>query len=295
VATVSQGSTQERFGFIKAHGAALGIRYLCEWLGVTPAGYYAWLKRRESKRCCEDRLLLTRIKRIFKDSRGTYGSPRIHAALKREGVGVGRKRVERLMRENGLVAHVARVYRRNKLPYRHYMRTGNLRLSAPSPSRLNQQWVGDLTYVRINHKWHYLAVVMDVYSRRIIGWDVGRYKNAVLTLSSIGHALGSREIEPGLIFHTDRGSEYGAYLVQDELKRLRIRASMNRPESITDNAHAESFFKTIKSEWLHGKKFFSIEELRQSVSQYIDGFYNTVRLHSSLEYRSPIEFEEAVA
>jgi len=295
VATVSQGSTKERFRFISQFGSDLGVRYLCNWLNVSPAGFYRWRNRPESNRVKEDKSLSAKVQCIFDASRGVYGSPRIHAALKRQGVNVGRKRVERLMRERGITARVAKVYRRNKLPYKFYTKMGNLRINEPKPNKINQQWVGDLTYINVNHKWHYLAVVMDLYSRRILGWNVSRYKNAPLTLSVINKAIAHRQYEPGLIFHTDRGSEYGAYLIQDELKHLNIRSSMNRPESITDNAHMESFFHSLKSEYIHGMKFTTIEELRAAAKSYIDDFYNPCRLHSGLGYCSPIEYEGLAA
>jgi putative transposase len=296
VATVSKGNKSERFGFINQYGSTLGIRYLCKWLRVSPSGFYRWRKNRTSDRSIQDKDLTTQISEIFNDSLGTYGSPRIHAALKLKGVNVGRKRVERLMRAAGLKARAAKVYRQYHIKQAFYTtEIGNTLISQSAPTDVNQQWVGDLTYIRIKKKWHYLAVVMDLYSRRIISWSLGQKKDAVLTLSVIVDACHRRNYQSGLIFHTDRGSEYGAYLIQDELERLKIVSSMNRPDTVTDNALLESFFHTMKSEYFHGRTFEDFEELENEIRFYIDGFYNPKRLHSSLGYLSPDNYERLAA
>jgi putative transposase len=181
--------------------------------------------------------LAGRIEKIFNDNHGNYGSPRVYEALRASGEKVNHKRVERIMRDSGLVGEAARLYRRKALPERLCIKKPNLKLKMPAPIGINQQWVGDITYLRVNNEWRYLAVVMDLYSRRIIDWSLGCYKSAELTRSAIVKALSHRKVEEGLIFHTDRGPEYGAYLIQDELTRAGIRPSMNRPKSITDNIH----------------------------------------------------------
>jgi len=179
--------------------------------------------------------------------------------------------------------------------HRFYGRHANLRLNIPAPSAPDKQWVADLTYIKVAGNWMYLAVVMDLYSRRIVGWSLGSHKTAELTLRALRQTLSVRSPDAGLIFHTDRGVEYGAELIQNELQRHDSRHSMNRPGKCTDNAHMESFFHTLKSEKLHGTAFTSVRELRRSINQYIDGFYNTTRLHSSLDYVSPMEHERMAA
>ncbi|MDH5217572.1 MAG: IS3 family transposase [Gammaproteobacteria bacterium] len=295
MATVSSGSKTERFGFIERHGEVLGVRYLCEWLDVSPSGFYKWRERGESKREKSDRELLEKITRIFVDSDTTYGSPRVFEQLRQEGERVGRSRVERLMREAGLVGKAARIYRRKAATRSAYMKLPNLRIDKPAPTAVNQQWVGDITYIKVKGKWCYLAVVMDLYSRKIVGWSLEDYKTAELTLSALRKALKVRDVETGLIFHTDRGSEYGAYLMQNELKRRGILSSMNRPSSVTDNAHMESFFRSMKTECIHGYSFKDESDLRITLSHYMHDFYNKRRLHSGISYQSPIDYEQRAA
>lgn len=235
------------------------------------------------------------IVRIHGESRGLYGSPRVHQVLLREGLRVGRKRVERLMRDAGVVGKVTTLYRRVPGMERFYLKHQNLRLQLPVPDRIDQQWVGDLTYIKVGKQWQYLAVVMDVYSRKIIGWSLGAQKTAELTLRALKQALRHRKPSDGLLFHTDRGVEYGAYLIQNELQRRGIRSSMNRPGMCTDNAHMESFFHSLKAEKIHGQTFASAHDLRMAIAGYIDQFYNPIRLHSGIGYLAPTEFERMVA
>lgn len=262
---------------------------------MSRSGYYAWLKRPEAARTKEDRALRERIVHVHQASGGRYGSPRVHQDLRRQGVSVGKKRVERLMREASLVGKVTTLYRRIPGLERFYMRHRNLKLEGPPATGPDQQWVSDLTYIRVGRDWRYLAVVMDAYSRRVIGWSLGEKKTAELTLRALKHALKARSPGPGLIFHTDRGVEYGARLIQNELERHGIRSSMNRPGRCTDNAHMESFFHTLKAERLHGERFKDEQELRLALAGYITQFYNRERLHSSLDYMSPVEYEQNAA
>lgn len=295
MATVSQGSKAERFGFIDRHRAELGSGYLCEWLKVSRQGYYKWCHRVESQRAKSDRLLLEKIKIIFNEHKTNYGSPRVHKALRDLGERVGKTRVERLMREHGLVGKAGRIYRRKARAAAVYMKLNNLRIDAPVPTSINQQWVADLTYLRVAGQWRYLAVVMDRYSRRILGWSLGKYKTAELVLASIKQALGKRTVRPGMIFHTDRGVEYGAGVVQAALTKRGIRPSMNRPGHVTDNAHIESFFQSMKTEIIREVSFESESDLRLALAEYLDIYYNQDRLHSSIGYRSPIECERLAA
>jgi transposase InsO family protein len=264
-------------------------------LAVSRSGYYKWRSRRLSIRALRNQELLVKVKRIFDESRTAYGSPRVHAQLLREGEQTSRGRVERLMRKAGLVGKAARIYRRKSLPSVFFHSLPNLRLDIPEPDGINQQWVGDVTYLKVSGQWRYLAVVMDLYSRRIIGWKLDKHRTAEVTRDALRQALRHRKINRGLIFHTDRGSEYGAWLLQNELKRHGMLSSMNRAESVTDNAHMESFFRSMKTETTKGVEYKSEHELRMALAGYIDGFYNTKRLHSSLGYKTPIEYDRMVA
>lgn len=228
----------------------------------------------------------------FEDSRGTYGSPRLHALLKREGIRVSSKRVARLMQQDDLKARAAKVYRR--MP-------GNKAFFAQVPNRLpeittrpNQVWVGDITFLKLPGRWRFLAVVMDKYSRRVVGWSLGRDRTANLTVAALNRAVANRKPPPGLIYHSDRGVEYGGYFFRDRLKKLDVTQSMNRPKRMNDNAHMESFFHSLKSEELAGRHFETEEQLLSAIRSYIPR-YNAIRPHSSLGYLSPIDYERAAA
>jgi transposase InsO family protein len=262
---------------------------MCALYGVTRPGYYAWHRRGESARRGQDRSLLSTIRTLFDTSRGTYGSPRIHQALRAAGIPVSRRRVERLMREAGLRARAAKLYR--AIPGLHAFFTSipNRQLDR-MVSGPDQIWVGDITYLKVGATWRYLAVVMDRYSRRIIGWSLGRHKDARLTLTALNHAVANRRPRPGIIFHTDRGIEYAAYAFQARLATLGFVQSMNRPREITDNAHMESFFHSMKTDVVHGASFVSADEVAPLLRRYFP-YYNRVRLHSGLGYRSPVDYE----
>lgn len=295
MARVSSETKAERFEFVKNHCAEFGVRYLCLWMDVSFQGFYKWRNRQESDRTKKNRELAYNIEKIFTDNDGNYGSPRVYRALREEGIEVNHKRVERIMRDSGLVGKSAKLYRRKAPPERAYLKYPNLKLNKPAPTDVNQQWAGDITYLRVAGEWRYLAVVMDLYSRRIIGWSLGRYKSAELTRSALLKALSHRYVKDGLIFHTDRGSEYGAYLIQDELAKAGIKSSMNRPDSIIDNIHVESFFRTLKTECYHGLSFENESALRIALSYYLDSYYNKRRIHTSIGFQSPEHYENKVA
>jgi putative transposase len=262
---------------------------MCALYQVTRAGYYAWRRRGDSARRRQDRMLLDAIRDVFDRSRRTYGSPRIHQALRAAGTRVSRRRVERLMREAGLRARAARLYR--AIPGLHAFFTSipNRQLARVTTGP-DQVWVGDITYLKVGGTWRYLAVVMDRYSRRIIGWSLGRRKDARLTLAALNHAVVNRRPPPGLLFHTDRGIEYAAYAFRTRLAALGFVQSMNRPREITDNAHMESFFHSMKTDVVHGASFVNPDEVAPLLRRYFP-YYNRVRLHSGLGYRSPVDYE----
>ena len=266
---------------------------MCERYRVSRSGYYRWKRKGLSAHAEQDRELLGRIQRIYAASQGSYGAPRIHRALRAAGIRMGCKRVARLMREAGLKARAVKIYHANpgthdffeSIPNRIY----GLELSAPG-----QVWVGDLTYLRLNGTWCYLAVVMDRYTRRIVGWALGSNKGVKLTLRALNNALRNRGVPWGLIFHTDRGIEYAAYDFRTRLAALEIAQSMNRPGKPTDNAHMESFFHSMKSDVIHAVIFHSERQLRSVIRRYID-FYNRRRLHSALGYCPPVDYERRAA
>ncbi len=249
------------------------------------------MKRDASDRYIEDQVLKKIIGEIYWSSEGRYGSPRVHKALRKQGVNVSKKRVERLMREEGLQGRVVQVTRRQPGRREFNKKGENLIMNLAAPNTVNQVWVGDVTYLKVSGKWHYLATVMDLYSRRIIGWSLATYRTAALTKSAFIYALRKRGYPEGVTFHTDRGIEYMGFEFQELLKNHRIKHSVNRPGRCTDNAYMESFYHSLKAELVRGSVFNNPKELRSSVGKYIHSFYNAVRLHSGIDYCSPIEFE----
>lgn len=264
---------------------------MCRFLSVSKSGYYAWLDREPSRYDQEEQALKKRIIKVFTQSRETYGSPRVHAELRRQGVLVSRKRVARIMREQGLRARSYRIYMKMAKLHRFYQSIKNIKKDTPKPTAVNQQWSGDLTYIRQGKRWMYLAVVIDLYSRKVVGWSLGSKKSTQLTMSSLRMAIRNRKPQERLLFHTDRGSEYRAHEVQALLSKNGIVSSMNRPGHCTDNAEVESFFHTLKGDIIRKNSFKSEKQLRDKLVGYIQHFYNRYRLHSSLGYRSPHEYE----
>jgi putative transposase len=233
--------------------------------------------------------LLEQIRHEHAVSRETYGSPRVHAALGRQGEPVGRRRVERLMREYGIRGRCAGLYRRMPGRGRFFRRDGDCNRVANRPiSAPNQVWV--VTYLKVRGKWRYLATVMDRYSRRLLGWSLGAQRTSQLTRRALKRALDSRGRCAGTIFHSDRGVEYLGYDFQRALDRAGFQRSVNRPRRMNDNAHMELLFKTLMSDMYHGCEFNSDQALRSAIVSYVD-FYNRTRLHSALGYRTPIEVE----
>jgi putative transposase len=241
-----------------------------------------------------NRDLLSRIITIHRESHETYGSPRIYASLHRQGVAVSENRIARLMHQAGIKGRVVKVTRRVPGVQRFYERHENLRLGSPHPAHTHQQWVGDVTFLRVKGEACFLAVIMDVFSRKVLGWALGKDRTTNLTLKALSYALKEHTPLPGCIFHSDRGVEYGGAPYTDELKRHGFRISMNRSYHSQDNAHMESFFHTIKAEWIRGRSFESFEHLESELGAYMS-FYNSHRLHSGIDYHTPLEYERREA
>lgn len=266
---------------------------MCRLYGVSVRGYYASRDRAPSARSRRDAQLLEKIRQAHERSRHTYGSPRVHAALCREGEVVGLRRVERIMQEHGIRGRCADLYRRMPGMGRFFRREGDCnRLVDREITAPDQVWVGDVTYLKVRGQWRYLAKVMDRYSRRVLGWSLGARRTSQLTRRALRRALADRQPAAGVIFHSDRGVEYLGYDYQRALDQAGMQRSVNRPRRMNDNAHMESLFKSMKSDMYHGHAFDSDQQLRATIASYVD-FYNRVRLHSSLGYRTPIEFESA--
>ena len=269
------------------------VQRLCQVLGVSCSGYYAHRRRGESARVREDRHLKQRILCVHAATKGRYGTPRIQKALRRQGITTSRKRVARLRRELGLRARTPRRYRsttdsEHAYPVaRDWLRR---RFTAQGP---NEIWVGDITFLSRGRDWLYLAVLMDVYSRRVVGWSLSDRIDEMLALSALHQAVKTRRPPQGLIHHTDRGAQYVSKAYRRALEEAGLEASMSRRGDCWDNAMAESLIKTIKTEL--GQSFLSRALAERQLFEYIEGFYNTRRLHSALGYRTPAEVEREVA
>jgi len=270
------------------------IRSLCQALEVSTSGYYDWRNRqtRPGPRARENAQLLEQIIRLHEDSRETYGSPRIQVLLRRAGHSHGRNRIARLMRQKGLCGRAKGRFRVHTTDSNHDQPIAPNRLAdLAAPSAPNQIWVGDITYIPTEEGWLYLAGIMDFYSRRIVGWVMDQNIDTQLVLAAWGMALTHRQPAPELVFHSDRGCQYASADFRHALAQGQALPSMSRKACCYDNAAMESFWSTLKQELVYRRSFKTRSEARQAIFDFIETFYNRRRLHSSLEYLCPVDFE----
>ncbi len=280
-----------KYAFIGEHAAAFSVERLCRVLGVGRSGYYAWRERPVSPREQANQTLLGQIRSAYQTSRQTYGSPRVYHALRGQGVGCGRHRVARLMRQAGLVARGKRKF--------HPRTTQSNPRSVPAPNRLgqdfsaqapNQKWGVDLTYIATGEGWLYLAVVLDLFSRRIVGWAMSERMDTALVENALRMALGQRHPPAGLLHHSDRGSQYTSAGYRACLQAALVELSMSGTGNCYDNAVVESFFASLKAECAPAP-FVTRAQARTVIFEYLEIWYNRQRIHSALDYLSPAEFE----
>jgi putative transposase len=280
-----------KYRFIEKHQKQYSVGRLCLVLGIKRSSFYAWKKRKPSKREQDNQALMEHIRRIHKKYRKTYGSPRMYAQLRKQKISCSKKRVARLMRQDGL---------KGQRKYRKVITT-NSRHNFPvapnvlnrefSAERPNQKWVGDITYIPTEEGWLYLAGLLDLFSRKIVGWAMSDSIDAALVEKALRMALYQRQPGLELLHHSDRGSQYASHQIRDILVANQILVSMSAKGNCYDNAVMESFWGTLKNEWVNHQKYQTRSQAQTDIFSYIEGFYNTVRLHSTLGYLSPAEYE----
>ena len=280
-----------KYQFIEKHRKQYSVSRLCLMLGIKRSSFYAWKKRKPSLREKDNQALIAHIRRVYKKYRKTYGSPRVYVQLKKEGISCNKKRVARLMRQDGI---------KGQRKYRKVITTNSKHDFPVAPNVLNrdfeaekpnQKWVGDITYIATDEGWLYLASILDLFSRRIVGWATSDLIDAALVEKALRMALYQRQPGRGLLHHSDRGSQYASHQIRNILAANQIIVSMSGKGNCYDNAVMESFWGTLKNEWVNYQKYQTRSQACTDIFSYIEGFYNTVRLHSTLGYLSPAEFE----
>lgn len=276
-----------RYRFIESQRRQYPVAVLCEVLAVSRSGFYAWRRRRPSRRAGENHALLAQIHRVYGASKGRFGSPLVHQTLRQQGHPVGRHRVARLMRQAGLRARRARRFRPTT-DSRHTQSIAPHVLQRDfHTDRPGEKWVADITYIPTQQGWLYLAVILDLYARRVVGWAMSRRMTDRLTLAALRMALQHRPATGRLLHHSDRGRQYASRAYRRLLAQHRIRRSMSRKGNCWDNAPMESFFATLKTDLVHDQIFHTRDQARQAVFEYIEGFYHHRRPHSALGYLTP--------
>jgi putative transposase len=281
-----------RFRFIAEHQAEFPVIRMCQVLKVSASGYYAWCKRPVSAREMANQELFKKIEAVYNNSYKTYGSPRVYHELKAEGVLCSKNRVARLMRLAGLQAEQAKQYKSTTRRNKAHTAAANKLDRDFRASQPNQKWLADITYIATLEGWLYLAAILDLYSRRIVGWAMSERMTSDLTINALKVALQSRQPKAGLIHHSDQGSQYTDHDYQRWLEENKIEVSMNGVGTWYDNAPMESFFGTLKSEWVNHRRYRTREEARTDLFFYIEAFYNRRRRHSSLDYLCPESYEQ---
>lgn len=274
------------------HTAEHTVEKMCQTFNVSRSGYYQWLKRKPSLRDKKDELLKDEILKIYHRGRGNYGSPRIHRDLIKAGISCGKNRVERLMKELGIRAKHKKKFKVTTDSWHKYPVAENLLNRDFNPCGPNQCWVSDISYIYTKEGWLYLAVVMDLYSRKIVGWAMGNRLTKDLVIKALKMAIENRRPGPGLLMHSDRGIQYASYDYQKLLKKYGMICSMSRKGNCYDNAAMESFFHTLKVELIYGNVYEARMQARRCIFEYIEVFYNRIRTHSAIGYNSPEDYEK---
>ena len=284
-----------RYRAIQGHDRRYPVRLMCRALAVSPAGYYAWRGRPASARETANRVLVAKIRVIHRESRETYGSPSIWDALLKQGHGVGEHRIARLMRAEGIRPKTVKKWRATTQSNHRMPVAANALNRQFTVAQPNQVWAGDITYVWTTEGWLYLAVVLDLYSRAVVGWALGDRLMGEITQQALSMAIHHRRPKAGLLHHSDRGSQYAATAYQQLLTMHGMTGSMSRRGNCWDNACVESFFGTLKRELIYPRQYRTRDEATRDIFEYIEVFYNRRRRHSTLGYHAPAEYEARTA
>jgi transposase InsO family protein len=265
---------------------------MCKILEVSRSSYYKRKNKERGKRARENKDLLEKIIEVFRSSKERYGSPRITAELKRGGISCNKKRIARLMNKHGIEAKIFRKYRNITNSDHQKEKSENILSREFNRQKRNEVWTGDITYIRTQEGWIYLAAVMDIYSRKVIGWQLDKNLNSDLVERALKNALMDRRVEKGIIFHSDQGIQYASQSFRKILRDNGFIQSMSRKGNCYDNAITETFFHTLKTELINRTKYKTSEEARRSIFEYIEIFYNRRRLHSAIGYHTPVEYDK---
>ncbi len=279
------------YRFIREHTGEFRVETMCRVLKVSRTAYYCWLIRPVSRRRVQDEVIKEQILQIYSKSRRIYGSPRIHRKLDKQGIHCGKKRVERLMKEAGIRSIQKRKFKVTTDSKHNLPVAENILNRDFSASSTNMKWTSDITYVRTKEGWLYLAAIMDLCSKRIVGYSMQKYLSRELVIEALNMAIKNRRPGRGLIIHSDRGCQYASLDYQQQLWRHGIICSMSRKGNCWDNAPMESFFHTLKTELVYHRRYESRAEARNDIFEYIEVFYNRIRLHSAIGYESPESYE----
>ncbi len=283
-----------KYEFIQAHRSVFAVKKMCQVLKVSRSGYYDWYDRPESQRSKENKALVKEIRDIHKNSHQTYGSPRITEELKENGYSCSRQRVARLMHKNGILAKMKKKFKITTNSDHSYSIAPNLLKQDFWTNAANRIWVSDITYIWTWQGWLYLTVILDLFNRKVVGWSMSdRLTVNTTTIPAFIQAVKQYQPLPGLIFHSDRGVQYACGDFCELLKSFEAIQSMSGKGNCYDNAVAESFFHTLKTEWVYHETYRTRAEAKTSLFQYIETFYNRVRKHSHLGYKSPNEYEQS--
>ncbi len=281
-----------KYRFMDRYRSEFRVERMCKALEVSRSGYYGWRKRPSSKRQRENEEMLMEIQESHKRSKGTYGSPRVTEDIRAKGIRCGKNRVAKIMRENGIVAKSRRKFKattnsKHNLPVAENLLEQKFVTDGP-----NKVWASDISYIPTLEGWLYIVVILDVFSRQVVGWAMSDRLTAEFVIRALYQAIGRRQPSSGIIFHSDRGVQYACAAFKDVLSQYGFRQSMSRKGNCYDNALVESFFHTLKTEHVYSHRYATRADARQSIFEYIEMFYNRVRRHSTLGYLSPVCFEQ---